>query len=70
MKTSAPERTTEQVSSLAQDAGMNYDMLAKALSVVPDARSADGSPGKSPNESTRVRITEFGRLVAELRHDH
>ncbi|MGA7127972.1 MAG: hypothetical protein WBZ19_16790 [Chthoniobacterales bacterium] len=66
MKTTAPERTTEQVSSLAEEAGMNYDMLAKALSV--SRRSISGwLSGQEPERINRVRINEFGRLVAELR---
>jgi len=66
MKTAASERTSEQLSSLAKEAGMNYDMLAKALSV--SRRSISGwLSGQEPERINRVRINEFGRLVAELR---
>ena len=45
---------------------MNYDMLAKALSV--SRRSISGwLSGQEPERINRVRINEFGRLVAELR---
>jgi hypothetical protein len=65
MKTTVPERSTGQLASLAQDAGMNYDMLAKALSV--SRRSISGwLCGREPERINRVRINEFGRLVAEL----
>ena len=66
MKTAVSERITEQVSGLAKEAGMNYDMLAKALSV--SRRSISGwLSGQEPERINRVRINEFGRLVAELR---
>jgi hypothetical protein len=66
MKDAASERTTEQVSILAKEAGMNYDMLAKALSV--SRRSISGwLSGQEPERINRVRINEFGRLVTELR---
>jgi hypothetical protein len=66
MKTTLSERTTEQVSALAKEAGMNYDMLAKALSV--SRRSISGwLSGQQPERINRVRINEFGRLVTELR---
>jgi hypothetical protein len=66
MKTAVPERTTEQLAALAKDAGMNYDMLAKALSV--SRRSISGwLSGQEPERINQVRIKEFGRLVAELR---
>jgi hypothetical protein len=66
MKTGVPERTTEPLSLLAKEAGMNYDMLAKALSV--SRRSISGwLSGQEPERINRVRINEFGRLVAELR---
>jgi hypothetical protein len=62
----ASERTTEQVSVLAKEAGMNYDMLARALSV--SRRSISGwLSGHAPERINRVRINEFGRLVTELR---
>jgi len=65
MKTTVSERTTEQLSSLAKEAGMNYDMLAKALSV--SRRSISGwLSGQEPERINRVRINEFGRLVGEL----
>ena len=45
---------------------MNYDMLARALSV--SRRSISGwLSGQEPERINRVRINEFGRLVAELR---
>ena len=66
MKDAASERTAEAVSVLASDAGMNYDMLAKALSV--SRRSISGwLSGQEPERINRVRINEFGRLVTELR---
>ena len=66
MKTGVPERTTEPLSLLAKEAGMSYDMLAKALSV--SRRSISGwLSGQEPERINRVRINEFGRLVAELR---
>jgi len=56
----------EQLLRLATDAGMNYEMLAKALSV--SRRSISGwLSGQEPERINRVRINEFGRLVAELR---
>ena len=56
----------EQLLRLATDAGMNYDMLAKALSV--SRRSISGwLSGQEPERINRIRINEFGRLVAELR---
>jgi hypothetical protein len=65
MKTAVSERTTEQLASLAKEAGMNYDMLAKALSV--SRRSISGwLSGQEPERINRVRINEFGRLVGEL----
>ena len=55
----------EQLLRLATDAGMNYDMLARALSV--SRRSISGwLSGREPERINRVRINEFGRLVAEL----
>ena len=66
MKTAPSERTSEQLSSLAKEAGMNYDVLAKALSVSRRAISGWLS-GQEPERINRVRINEFGRLVAELR---
>jgi hypothetical protein len=66
MKTTLPERSTGPLASLAKDAGMNYDMLAKALSV--SRRSISGwLSGQEPERINRVRINELGRLVAELR---
>lgn len=66
MEPAASERTTEPLSSLAKEAGMNYDMLAKALSV--SRRSISGwLSGREPERINRVRINEFGRLVADLR---
>ncbi|HEX4202403.1 MAG TPA: hypothetical protein VHY59_12850 [Chthoniobacterales bacterium] len=66
MKDAAAERTPEPVSVLAKEAGMNYDMLAKALSV--SRRSVSGwLSGREPERINRVRINEFGRLVTELR---
>ena len=66
MKATVPERTAEQLSVLAKDAGMNYEMLARALSV--SRRSISGwLSGQEPERINRVRINEFGRLVAELR---
>jgi hypothetical protein len=60
-----PERVSEQISLLAKDSGMNYDMLARALSV--SRRSISGwLSGQEPERINRVRINEFGRLVAEL----
>ena len=48
---------------------MNYDMLAKALSV--SRRSISGwLSGQEPERMNRVRINEVGRLVAELRTIH
>jgi Helix-turn-helix len=65
MKAAASGSTTEQLSSLAKEAGMSYDMLAKALSV--SRRSISGwLSGREPERINRVRINEFGRLVAEL----
>src|SRR5580692_2891734 len=65
MKATVPGRTAEQLSVLAKDAGMNYDMLAKSLSV--SRRSISGwLSGREPERINRVRINEFGRLVAEL----
>jgi transcriptional regulator with XRE-family HTH domain len=56
----------EQLLRLATDAGMNYDMLARALGV--SRRSISGwLSGREPERINRVRITEFERLVAELR---
>jgi hypothetical protein len=56
----------EQLSRLAGDAGMNYDMLAKALSV--SRRSISGwLSGQEPERINRVRINEFGRLITDLR---
>jgi hypothetical protein len=66
MKRVTPERTCDQVSLLAKDAGMNYDMLARALSV--SRRSISGwLSGLERERINRVRINEFGRLVSELR---
>ena len=54
-----------QLLRLATDAGMSYDMLARALSV--SRRSVSGwLSGREPERINRVRINEFGRLVAEL----
>jgi hypothetical protein len=65
MKTGVPERTTEPLSLLAKEAGMNFDMLAKALRV--SRRSISGwISGREPERINRVRINEFGRLVAQL----
>ena len=56
---------SKQLALLASEAGMNYDMLAKALSV--SRRSISGwLSGREPERINRVRINEFGRLVAEL----
>lgn len=66
MKDAATERITEPVSVLAKEAGMNYDMLAKALSV--SRRSISGwLSGQEPERINRVRINELGRLITELR---
>jgi hypothetical protein len=66
MKTAASEPIAEQLPVLTKEAGMNYDMLAKALSV--SRRSISGwLSGREPERINRVRINEFGRLVAELR---
>jgi hypothetical protein len=66
LKMVAQQRTSDQVSLLAQEAGMNYDMLARALSV--SRRSISGwLSGREPERINQVRINEFGRLVAELR---
>lgn len=63
--TSNPKRA-EWLAQLTADAGMNYDMLAKALSV--SRRSVSGwLAGREPERINRVRINEFGRLIAELR---
>jgi hypothetical protein len=65
VKTAVSERIGEQLSRLAKEAGMNYDMLAKALSV--SRRSIGGwLSGREPERINRVRINEFGRLAAEL----
>jgi hypothetical protein len=66
MKTSVQDRAGEQLSLLAKEAGMNYDMLARALSV--SRRSISGwLSGREPEKINRVRITELTRLIAELR---
>jgi hypothetical protein len=66
MKTAVSELTPEQLAGLAKDAEMNYEMLAKALSV--SRRSISGwLSGQEPERINRVRINEFGRLVSELR---
>jgi hypothetical protein len=66
MKTAPSKRIAEQFPVLVKEAGMNYDMLAKALSV--SRRSISGwLSGLEPERINRVRINEFGRLVAELR---
>ena len=65
MRTPSPERAGKQISLLAKEAAMNYDMLARALSV--SRRSISGwLSGQEPERINRVRINEFGRLVAEL----
>ena len=56
----------ERLSRIARDAGINYDMLARALSV--SRRSISGwLTGREPERINRVRINEFGRLVTDLR---
>jgi hypothetical protein len=61
-----PKPVNAQLRALASDAGMNYDMLARALSV--SRRSISGwLSGQEPERINRVRINEFGRLVSELR---
>jgi hypothetical protein len=66
IKTAVSEQIAEQLPVLAKEAGMNYDMVAKALSV--SRRSISGwLSGREPERINRVRINEFGRLVAELR---
>jgi hypothetical protein len=66
LKTGVSQHIAEQLPALAKEAGMNYDMLAKALSV--SRRSISGwLSGQEPERINRVRINEFGRLVAELR---
>jgi hypothetical protein len=56
----------KQLALLASEAGMNYDMLARALSV--SRRSISGwLSGREPERINRTRINEFGRLAAELR---
>jgi hypothetical protein len=66
VKAAVSERIAEQLPVLVKEAGMNYDMLAKALSV--SRRSISGwLSGLEPERINRVRINEFGRLVAELR---
>ena len=66
MKTVAQQRTNDPISLLATEAGMNYDMLARALGV--SRRSISGwLAGREPERINRVRSNEFGRLVSELR---
>jgi hypothetical protein len=66
IKTAGSEHIAEQLPVLTKEAGMNYDMLAKALSV--SRRSISGwLSGREPERINRVRINELGRLVAELR---
>ncbi len=66
MKPAVSEHIAEQLPVLAKEAGMNFDMLARALSV--SRRSISGwLSGREPERINRVRINELGRLVAELR---
>jgi hypothetical protein len=66
MKTVDPEQVSDQVYFLAKEAVMNYDMLARALCV--SRRSISGwLSGKEPERINRVRMSEFGRLIGELR---
>jgi hypothetical protein len=66
MNTAFPERIGDQLTLLVKETGMNYDMLARALSVSRRSVSL-WLAGQEPERINRVRIKEFARLIAELR---
>jgi hypothetical protein len=65
MNTAFPERIGDQLALLVKETGMNYDMLARAMSVSRRSVSL-WLAGKEPERINRVRIKEFARLIAEL----